>query len=417
MRRATALALGGAVLAWTASVHAEPTVRQSVSVDRPVAPGEAFDLTVEVEHALDESVSAPGPLAPDRWHLLDEERETTSDESGATTTFRQRVAIFRPGTTTLQARSIVVEGSETVTIETEPLTVKVVSALEDDLAWREAQPPVEIWVDDYTLLWVGGGAAMLGLVGLLAFFERRRRSMLPEPPPPPREPWEVALEKLGALAADDLVERGEYMIFWVRLSEAIREFLGRMHGFPPTELTTSEILANLRDVKWPPGLDIEDVARFLREGDTVKFGGVKPTVERSGEALRRAFSIVELSKPRPAEVDVATPRDEAGRGDAPASEARKDAEPRRITMREESASRWAPPEERKTIVDGVAEPLGRQTLVDSPKEADTTPDKAPEDPASTAPTEETPVREDRRDTIRDKKTLVDLPPPAREEEE
>ena len=299
----------GAAAAATGSLTA--SLSQTLATEGPIEVGETVTLNLRVEHPAGAVVTFPESFRPARWSLIDARRVPLgAGEKGSGSLWQLEFGIYRPGTTELEpfdVRIATPDGRDTV-LATEPVEVKVISVLadlEEAPEFKPARPPVPVWVDDYTLAWVGGGFALLALFGFLAWWARRQQALAPEPPPPPRKPHEIALEKLSALAADDLVERGAYMIFWVRLSEAIREYLGRTYGFPPTELTTTEVLDNLLDVKWPAGLDLTDVRRFLRRCDEVKFGGARPDVEESSEFLRRAFSIVELTRPRAeAEEDV-----------------------------------------------------------------------------------------------------------------
>jgi hypothetical protein len=166
---------------------------------------------------------------------------------------------------------------------------------------RAARPPVPIWVDDYRLLWAAGGAVSLLLLALLALFALRRRPVAEEPAAPVvlRPADEVALEKLRALAKSRYLESGEYMIFYVRMSEAVREYLGRRYGFPGLELTNAEILDRLRAVQWPVGLELRDIARWLDHCDFVKFSGAQPATEQAREHLKKAFTLVELTRRAP----------------------------------------------------------------------------------------------------------------------
>jgi hypothetical protein len=206
--------------------------------------------------------------------------------------------MFRPGETTLRAFpvTIVDNHDQSQVLETKPITLKVISGLKDNQDFTAPLPMVDVWTKDYTLAWIAGiGAA--GLLGMLIAFAlmRRQRVEIVEPEVR-RPPHEVALEKLGALAGDKLIEDGLFMIFYVRMSEAIREYLGERYGFPGTELTTTEILARLHDIKWPRGISDAEVRQILEHCDYVKFGGFRPANEQAHETLRRCFTIVELTK-------------------------------------------------------------------------------------------------------------------------
>lgn len=272
----------------------------------PIHPGETVDVTFQVTHPAGATITFPPQFKPERWVLLNTQRVPTTDAERATSsTWVLTFGVYRPGSTTLAPFDVTVTtAAGSTTVQTQPVDLKVVSIYADAAAGQDPdfaapRPPVEVWVDDYTLAYVGGGGVLLALLGIAAWAVRRRQLLAPVPPPPPRDPHEVALEKLSALAGGDLLEAGEHMAYWVRMSEAIREYLGRSYGFGGTEMTTTEMLVALEHVKWPSGIGLSDVHDFLRRCDEVKFGGVVPTHDESTAVLRRAFTVVELTKPRP----------------------------------------------------------------------------------------------------------------------
>lgn len=320
----------------------EVSLNQLPTEDEPIHAGETVSVTYEITHPAGATVTFPEAFTPDRWVLVNAVPQPNQGaEKASTTTWVATFGIYRPGATTLAPFEITITGAagQSATVTTKPVEVKVLSIFADvneEPTFNAPRPPVVVWVEDYTLAYVGGGALLLALLGLVAFFVHRRQMMIPPPPPPPRAAHEVALEKLSALAADDLVERGEYMIYWVRMSEAVREYMGRTYGFGGTELTTTEMLEVLEKVTWPKGIGFEDVKGFLRRCDEVKFGGQTPGVDESTSTLRRAFSIVELTKPR-----LPAPGEEAGverAGEDDGGRAKPSSKPK---------SKWAPPDEPK----------------------------------------------------------------------
>lgn len=276
----------------------------SQAFNPPEAPevGERLVLKLDVTHPLNTTVHLPEAFPNPRWELTDREQLSIPGEAHITTRVTLTFQIFRPGATTLPGFEVTVlqaDGSlETLT--TEPIQTQIFSVLPtgETPELTPARAPVAVWVDDYTLLWAGAGLLALLIAGGAGFFISRRNR--PEPPPPPPRPAHlVALEKLSALTPGDLLDRGEYMLFYVRMSEAIREYLGRRYGFPGTELTTTEILNHLTTVEaregWPKGIAYSDVRDWLNYCDLIKFSDLVPERERSEQLLRQAFSTVELT--------------------------------------------------------------------------------------------------------------------------
>lgn len=278
-------------------------LEQSFEASEEVELGEHLELALDVEHPPGTSVQTPDDFDNPRWELLDTSRESDSSEESKQTSLTLTFQIFRPGATTLPSFPIQVSdrNGEVVELRTEPVDVRVASALPDDETPPLSGPreTVAVWTDDYTLAWVGGLLGALLAVGATLFVVGRRDDEEVEPGPPPRPAHVVALEKLERLTTAGLLEKDQYMLFYVRLSGAVREYLGRRYGFRGTELTTTEILDELEDVTWPEGLSHDDVRRWLQHCDLVKFSGLVPSQERAQQALRRGFSIVELTRPRP----------------------------------------------------------------------------------------------------------------------
>ena len=279
--------------------------------------GESLQIRFDLLHPSGAEVVFPETFAPDRWVVVNIEQEV-GDERKQGTAWIATFAVFRPGVTTLESFPITIRTKDKeVILRTEPVTVKVDSIFEGQIETPElmqAQPGVPVWVEDYTFAYATAGAFAMALLGLLGLLLHRRKLLEPAPPPPPRKPHEVALDKLTTLKSEDLIARGEYMQYWVRLSEAVREYLGRSYGFPGTELTTTEIVGLLRTIKWPTGLSIREFDTFLRRCDEVKFGGSVPDADEAEATLRAAFTMVELTKPQPGAEE--QPRQRVKRPDA-----------------------------------------------------------------------------------------------------
>lgn len=272
--------------------------------DQPDAPkvGDRLTLTLDITHPPNTTVHLPEAFPNPRWELTNREHKSTPGEDKISTTIELVFQIFRPGATTLPGFDVTILRTDGTfgKLKTQPVDAKILSVLPADKTPSLTAPrdPVAVWTDDYTPLWVGGTLLALLLVsGVSVFISRRNR---PEPPgPPPRPAHLVALEKLNTLSPGDLLDRGEYMLFYVRMSEAIREYLGRRYGFRGTELTTTEILNNLNAVEdgegWPAGISYSDVRDWLNYCDLIKFSDLTPERERSEQLLRQAFSTVELT--------------------------------------------------------------------------------------------------------------------------
>ncbi len=266
----------------------------SIKVSDPV------QLNFSFTHSIDAEIIAPEILPTKRWHIVDTQiQQKPLNGSEKETLLSLTVTVNRPGATTLPPLKFIVldrSGSSSEVVS-RPVSMKFVSTLPDttELTFKPPKPPVEIWVEDFTLAWIGGLALIAGLFLALYLFMRNRRIFV-EIPKPPRAAHDIALEKLATVAGQEISSDDENMAFYVLISEAIRDYMGSIWNFPGTELTTTEILKHLREKTFPLGLSQDDIGEFLKETDYVKFAGSKPNDESKARILSRAFSVIELTK-------------------------------------------------------------------------------------------------------------------------
>jgi hypothetical protein len=273
--------------------------------------GSLLRLTLSVTRPRDTTVALPEEQTTGRFELLQVEREPLDPNAppGAPVVevIHMTFAVYRPGRHVLEPfeLSILDADGGVSRVKTAPVEVKIdsVTANMKDPQMPALRAPVPVWIEDWTLVWILGTAGALlasGLLGAL-LYRALRPEPPPPPPPPPRPAHEVALEKLAALRGEDLLGQGEVEAFYVRLSGVIREYLGRRYNLSLAdkaglELTTSELVALLREVRWPRGFDGHQVQTFLYDCDIVKFARHAPSPEEADALLAQAFGIVERTK-------------------------------------------------------------------------------------------------------------------------
>lgn len=177
-------------------------------------------------------------------------------------------------------------------------------------------PPIpqrEEWTSlKKALLWGSLGLLAGAIIAWFVYKHLTKPKPAP-PPPPPRPPWEVALEKLDETRHAGLLEKERYTDYFDRTSDAVRGYLGARFGFDGLESTTDEMLAALKkqegggfvrldapsaDSNVPaPGISLQEIARFLRECDLVKFANLTPTPEQCATAIEAGEKIVRSTMP------------------------------------------------------------------------------------------------------------------------
>jgi hypothetical protein len=197
--------------------------------------------------------------------------------------------------------SIARASNDVVTLCTKPHTILV----EDPIASTpDAQPkpnpPARVQREEWVTLeralgWGTLGALVGSVLAWMAYRWAKRPKPVP-PPPPPRPPWEVALERLDEVRHAGLLETQRFGVFFDRVNDAVREYLGARFGFDGLESTTDETLGALRRVPHF-GLPLPEVAAFLQECDLVKFADVTPSLEECERALVQAERLVRATMP------------------------------------------------------------------------------------------------------------------------
>lgn len=118
----------------------------------------------------------------------------------------------------------------------------------------------------------------------------------PAAPPPFDDPLVLLQEELHALSdADSPLRREDYSDFYIRLGDAIRAYLERVHPVPALEMTTGEILQRLREERLD-GQFLDSCRAVLQEADMVKFARFRPATEQGERALAAARRFLETAE-------------------------------------------------------------------------------------------------------------------------
>jgi hypothetical protein len=129
------------------------------------------------------------------------------------------------------------------------------------------------------------------------FLKHRDKFILLKPKPQP-SPYEVAISGLRKLREDQLWEHGDERLYFTRLTEIIREYLKGRFSINAMEMTSSEIMHELRgnaEAKLKKGY----VEEILKMADFVKFAKLRTLPDDNIQAFENALKFVEETKPLP----------------------------------------------------------------------------------------------------------------------
>jgi len=169
----------------------------------------------------------------------------------------------------------------------------------EDLEIKDIKPPLPAPFNYRPLLISGAVIAGLLAIGIATFLliSRLRRPALEMPEPLP-EPETLALKELADLDALGLLEKGQIELYYTRLNEIFRRYLGLRFGIYALEFTTTEIMNALKK-QFLEHATFQAIQNFLEECDLVKFAKFIPESKAQREIMTQARKIIELTRPAP----------------------------------------------------------------------------------------------------------------------
>ncbi len=274
-----------------------------VTMTPKVKVGEPFTMTITVTPRLGVSVSMPASFSVAPFEVISKRELPAANGERA---FELRIVAWEAGDKKLPAIAIpTFAGGETGEVKTDEFAVTVEPTIVDENAEpRPIAGPVAVRVRDLTLMWVAAGAlggVVLALTGA-SLWRRRRRRRAGEHAAAlavdTRTAEEIALARLRELAEDGVA--ADPRPFYFRLTEIVREYLGRRFGFDALELTTEELLGRIGEHVIRP-----DLSKWLYACDLVKYARAQASGDEARLELEQAVTIVERCRPAPPEVRVA----------------------------------------------------------------------------------------------------------------
>ncbi len=194
-------------------------------------------------------------------------------------------------------------------IETEPVKITVQSLFNEDekaelrdIAEPESMPIPTWW-------WVVAAGSLLAVIGL-AYWLWRRRNLKPAIPEPVTPPNQIAMAEIDALLAENLIEGGQYKLYFLKLSEILRRYIEARFGLRAPERTTEEFLQELRPTRSFSAEQKSLLRDFLTHADLVKFAEYQPTRESGDEAAAICRRFVRETAPAPPAIQTDTKPDQ-----------------------------------------------------------------------------------------------------------
>jgi hypothetical protein len=267
--------------------------------------GEPFTYTLSMTHAPEERYELALPPDLGVFDLLEQGRRREDSPGRSTTTFELKLSAFELGLQRLP------DVPFTVSTPQGPLrftaspnrTVEVLSTLPEDAQGQGAelkdiQPPLEVGIPSWRLLWWLLGAVVAGLLGWALVRWLRRPRARPEVEAPLLPLDQRTRQSLKELESQALPAQGRGREFYFRLSEIVRGYLGERYGFEALECTSTELMAAVRKLR-APGLPEEELQHFVSESDLIKYARGEASPDTCRQALAFGYSLLERTWPPP----------------------------------------------------------------------------------------------------------------------
>ena len=269
--------------------------------------GDYINLIIQVEH--NKNISISNPVLSDSTSKVEiikqESPEVENHNGNLISTFRFIISKYDSGNVTIPPIPVlykVTGNQELQTAYTNPVnftvhTLKILPGGEI----KDVKAPIKIpldWVD--ILIWILIVLIILGLAFYLyARYKKKKmmevkkvRKVIQKPP------HVIALYELRALDQQQLWQKGMIKEYHSKITEIIRRYFQDQFYLPALELTTSEVMQYLKQVKRAE-IIIDTTFNFLSNADLVKFAKFKPMASINEEMMKQATEIVEKTKPAP----------------------------------------------------------------------------------------------------------------------
>ena len=184
-------------------------------------------------------------------------------------------------------------------LKTSELTIQVQAVKVDTTkAIYDIKQPIVVsytiwdWLHDHWV-WIVIGLLIIGAVVGLGYYLGNKKAKQPiiEVKKPVIPAHIIATEKLQALQAKKLWQAGETKLYYIELTDILREYLEKRYDIKTYEKTTDEIIAALRSTELSDD-NRSKLQRILVTADLVKFAKEQPAPHDNDEALEKSLDFV-----------------------------------------------------------------------------------------------------------------------------
>jgi hypothetical protein len=267
--------------------------------------GDYINLTVQVEHDKDISISNPAiPDSAAKIELIKQEPPEAQNKNGSlVTTFKFIISKYDSGDVIIPPIPVLFRTKQSNELQTAytnevSFTVHTLKILPGGQI-KDVKEPIKIPLDwKIILMWVLIGLIIVGLAIYLYWRYKKKKmpEVIKERKVLQRPPHVIALYELRALEDQQLWQKGKIKDYHSKITEIIRRYFQDQFYLPALELTTSEAMQYLKQVRRAESI-LDTTYNFLSNADLVKFAKFQPMASINEEMMKQAVEIVEKTKP------------------------------------------------------------------------------------------------------------------------
>lgn len=274
---------------------------QELKIEKVQAPAAAtlaqpFAVQYQISHTPGYEVTADEKSFPPAFEITQQAFARQSPQSGL---YDLTVMPFTLGKSTFTVTFLLSKDGETTAIPADPVYLDIAAAKTfPDKKFREIRSPkIPAGWGTWLLILL---LTALVIYGLLAWREHAQNKALRIQQRLDLRPNdEIALSQIDALLNSGLWERREYKLFYITLTDILREYLWRQFQTDTSADTSAELL---RRVKTIPSMQplLVSLREFLSSGDLVKFAKAIPEEAVRNKDIQILRQIVQQTSPKEA---------------------------------------------------------------------------------------------------------------------
>ncbi|MGB9720374.1 MAG: hypothetical protein ACPL28_02695 [bacterium] len=267
-------------------------------INKKLTIGDPFEIVVELSIPANKNISEPFIDSIEPFAIIGQKHKIIQEKGIAKHNYRFQISAFNTGDLKLPPlKFLLKEDSKTDTIQTNPVDIKILSVLPQDMKdindikeMVEFPNPLPLII---LIIVISGG--IIGFLGIRLLKKMKQRRIAEQQKIPC---WERALSALEKLSAEDLITVRIVKQLYYTLSEILKRYLEERFGFPAIEQTTTEIVQSMKTLNTPLRDEFKNIFNYA---DMVKYAKFVPPTEETKSILRQSKELITKTIPQQTE--------------------------------------------------------------------------------------------------------------------